>query len=70
VRAALAARAGGGAPSAELEFELLCSPVSELRLAAGCDVLTLVEVVEHLDPPELQRLGAVLLGRCLITHSW
>ena len=28
------------------------------------DVMTLVEVVEHLDPPELRELGAALLGRC------
>ena len=28
------------------------------------DVLTLVEVVEHLDPPELHALGPALLGRC------
>ena len=28
------------------------------------DVLTLIEVVEHLDPPELRELGPALLGRC------
>ena len=28
------------------------------------EVITLVEVVEHLDPPALRELGAALLGRC------
>ena len=32
--------------------------------SASVDMLTLVEVVEHLDPPELAELGAALLGRC------
>lgn len=34
-----------------------CAPLS-------CQVITLIEVVEHLDPPELNAVGPILLGRC------
>ena len=45
------------------------SPNAALGVASAVartppDVLTLVEVVEHLDPPALDELGPALLGRC------
>ena len=33
-------------------------------MTASADVITFDEVVEHLDPPDLACVGAVLLGRC------
>ena len=42
---------------------LLRGSLAALRLTPRCDVITLVEVVEHLDPPELALVGEVLLRR-------
>jgi len=63
----------GGVPS----VQMLCASLAEMdaatlsldhtpntRARLPPDVLTLVEVVEHLDPRELHELGAALLGRC------
>ena len=63
---AAAAAAGGegeGTPPPPPDVSLLRGSLAALRLAPRCDVITLVEVVEHLDPPELALVGAVLLGR-------
>eukprot|EP00965_Chrysotila_dentata_P211003 6186225-Pleurochrysis_carterae.AAC.1 len=35
-----------------------------VRALKGFDVLLFVEVVEHLDPPELSQVGPILLGEC------
>ena len=61
--AAVRAAANDSRPPPELKLtcgSLLALPPS----AIGCEVLTLVEVVEHLDPPALEAVGDALLGRC------
>ena len=35
-----------------------------------CEAITFIEVVEHLDPPLLESVGAVLLGRCRPRWPW
>jgi len=57
------AMATGGAklPSVKL---LRCS-LAKLELEPQVDVITLIEVVEHLDPPDLKALGSALLERCM-----
>ena len=52
----------GGAPHIPPHVELFYAGLSELRLS--CEAITLVEVIEHLDPWILERLGPELLGRC------
>lgn len=62
--AALAAAAAvGGEGTPPPDVSLLRGSLAALRLTPRCDVITLVEVVEHLDPPELALVGEVLLGR-------
>ena len=59
---ASSAAVGGGTPHTPPHVKLLRADLSALRVA--CDAMTLVEVVEHLDPWELERVGPALLGRC------
>jgi SAM-dependent methyltransferase len=62
----LASAAAEGINGAQLpsphHLEVRLCDIRELRVA--CDAITLVEVVEHLDPPILEQIGPVLLGRC------
>ena len=65
VREKLAERLAAAADGRSLpSVALWCCGISQLELPMRCDVLMLVEVVEHLDPPELETLGEALLGRC------
>lgn len=41
---------------------LVCGSFAAITPFA-CDVITLIEVIEHLDPPDLDLVGEVLLGR-------
>ena len=57
------ARAADASPAAELPaITLLLGGMARPDAAAACEVLTLIEVVEHLDPPDLEAIGPALLG--------
>ena len=69
--AAAAAKAAKAAEAAAtLAVEWTAGSLEELPAGCGmvgcgmADVITLIEVVEHLDPPVLAALGTALLGRC------
>ena len=54
------AAAGGATPSVQLYRDGL---EDAWRVRPWCEVVTMVEVVEHLDPPQLALVGDALLRR-------
>ena len=62
VAAALAGEVAAG--RATPSVQLYCGSLEDAwRVRPRCEVVTMVEVVEHLDPPQLAAVGDVLLRR-------
>ncbi|KAL1522445.1 hypothetical protein AB1Y20_017433 [Prymnesium parvum] len=63
-KAAAKIRAAAPAEGPVPRASLYCGSLRSLDQAPRCEVITLVEVVEHLDSPELEAVGPALFGRC------